>query len=347
MHLGSRVAWEDRKHDDELSALQHAYNLKFDMGDAAFLAEYQNDPPKEEATDNLLSKEDIAAKVNGYQRQLIPADAVHLSAFVDVQGKLLYWVVAAWRPDFTGYVVDYGAWPEQRRSYFTLADAVPTIPDLCNGGLESQLYAALTSLVDSLCGREWVVDGGQSMKLGKCLIDANWGESTPTIYSFCRQSPHAAVLLPTHGRGVKASGAPIMNWAKQDGEQVGLNWRIRRTTQKHAPIRHGIYDTNYWKSFCHARLFVPLGGSGCLSLFKAGSQQHRMLADHLHAEYPIPVESQGRKVSEWQNRPDRPDNHLFDCLVGCCVGGSMLGAALREQAPKAKRDRKPLNQMGK
>jgi hypothetical protein len=24
-------------------------------------------------------------------------------------------------------------------------------------------------------------------------------------------------------------------------------------------------------------------------------------------------------------RPDRPDNHWWDCTVGCCVAGSLLG----------------------
>jgi hypothetical protein len=45
------------------------------------------------------------------------------------------------------------------------------------------------------------------------------------------------------------------------------------------------------------------------------------------------VESQGRKVNEWQDRPNHPDNHGFDCLVGCCVGASMLGAVLDSLKP--------------
>jgi hypothetical protein len=92
-------------------------------------------------------------------------------------------------------------------------------------------------------------------------------------------------------------------------------------------------------------LFVPMGDSGALSLFKAEPATHRMLADHLHAEYPVPVESQGRKVNEWQHRPDRPDNHLFDCLVGCCVGASMLGAALKEQGAKPAKRKRTLQEM--
>lgn len=346
MDAGSEVAWPERLPKSFASAIEFAMVLR-NRSPAVFAAEYQNDPIDETETTDLLTADQITKKVNGYDRGLIPNDAAHLSAFIDVQGKLLYWALVAWRPDFTGYLVDYGAWPEQRRAYYTLADAVPTIPDQCPGGLEASLYAALERLTGQILGKEWPVDGRGTMKVGRCLVDANWGESTPTVYSFCRQSPHAAVLLPTHGRGVKASGAPILMWPKQEGEQIGLNWRIRRTTQKHAPIRHGIYDTNFWKSFMHARLFVPTGDKGSLTLFKAEPDRHRMLADHCHAEYPVPVESQGRKVSEWQQRPNHPDNHLFDCLVGCCVGGSMLGAALDSNMPRHKKSRVPLNQMGK
>jgi hypothetical protein len=32
-------------------------------------------------------------------------------------------------------------------------------------------------------------------------------------------------------------------------------------------IRHVNFDTNYWKSFVHTRLGVPMGEVGCLSLF--------------------------------------------------------------------------------
>jgi hypothetical protein len=165
------------------------------------------------------------------------------------------------------------------------------------------------------------------------MIDANWGDSRDTIYSACRQSSHATVLLPTHGKGIKASGAPIHMWPVQQGEKRGTTWVVRRSQK--SPIPYGIYDTNFWKSFMHARLCVPMGGPGCLSLFKAEPQTHRMLADHCHAEYPTAVEVSGggRKVNEWQQRPNHPDNHFFDCLVGNCVAASMLGVALPSDSP--------------
>lgn len=346
MDEGAEVAWPERFPPSFASAVEYAMVLRR-RAPAVFAAEYQNDPVDDTETADLLTRDAIAAKVNGYARGLVPSDATHLTCFIDVQGKLLFWVVVAWRADFTGYVVDYGAWPEQRRTYYSLADAVPTIPDKCPGGFEASIYGALTALVNQLCGKEWQRDGGGVVKLSKCLIDANWGESRDTVYSFCRQSPHSAILLPTHGRGVKASGAPIHLWPQQPGEKRGTTWVVRRSQK--SPIPYGIYDTNFWKSFVHARLLVPMGGPGCLSLFQDEAATHRMLADHLHAEYPVAVEVSGggRKVNEWQQRPDRPDNHFFDCLVGNCVAGSMLGAALPSDGMKKSKERKPLNQMGK
>ena len=47
--------------------------------------------------------------------------------FVDVQASLLFFVVTAWEEDFTGYILDYGTFPDQRRQYFTLRDARHTL----------------------------------------------------------------------------------------------------------------------------------------------------------------------------------------------------------------------------
>jgi hypothetical protein len=56
----------------------------------------------------------------------------------------------------------------------------------------------------------------------------------------------------------------------------------------------------------------------------------RWLAEHLTAEYRIKTEGRGRSVDEWKSRPERGDNHWFDCVVGCAVAASMQGASLKE-----------------
>ncbi|MEX2288674.1 MAG: terminase gpA endonuclease subunit [Planctomycetaceae bacterium] len=64
--------------------------------------------------------------------------------------------------------------------------------------------------------------------------------------------------------------------------------------------------------------------------------QHRLFADPLTAEYRVKTEGRGRTVDEWKLRPEKGDNHWFDCLVGCAVAGSIQGVSLMDQTPKSK-----------
>ena len=66
----------------------------------------------------------------------------------------------------------------------------------------------------------------------------------------------------------------------------------------------------------------------CLALFGEQSERHRLLAEHLTSEYRVRTTGRGRTVDEWKQRPERPDNHWFDCLVGCAVAASIQGAVL-------------------
>ena len=328
MDAGSVIAWPERFNHDELSAIQHAMNLRL-QDEAAFYAEYQNEPlPAEKFEDDLLTADQVAAKTNGMQRAEIPIACNHLTMFIDVQQKLLFYCVCAWESDFTGYVVDYGSFPDQKRPYFTLRDARHTLATVTQGtGLEASIYAGLESLTGACLAREWKRDDGAAMRIERCLIDANWGNSTDVVYQFCRQSQHAAVMIPSHGRFVGASSIPFSEYKRKAGDRVGLNWRIPNVRGKRA-VRHVVYDTNWWKSFVHSRLTVAMGDRSCLSLFGSTPETHRLFAEHVTAEYYVKTEGRGRKVDEWKMRPEQADNHWLDCLVGCAVAASNQGAVL-------------------
>ena len=341
MDAGAEVSWEARFNHDEVSALQHAMNLKF-QDEAAFQSEYQNDPlPDDTADDSLLSVDEICAKINGLARRRVPLKCDRLTMFVDVQKALLFYVVIAWAEDFTGAVIDYGSWPDQHRHEYSLADANPSIQTLFpKAGFEGALYAALSALTDECLGREWEREDGAVLKIERALVDANWGQSTDVVYQFCRQSSHAGVILPSHGRYVGASSKPMTEYRKQQGDRLGFNWMIPNVAGKRA-IRHVIYDTNYWKSFIHARLAVPVGDKGSLTLHGRIPGAHQLFAEHLTAEYRVKTQGRGRTVDEWKLKPQSHDNHFLDCVAGCAVCGSMLGASLPETLP-AKLDRKPM-----
>ena len=341
MDAGAEVSWEARFNHDEVSALQHAMNLKF-QDEAAFMSEYQNDPlPDDTADDSLLSVDEICAKINGLARRRVPLKCDRLTMFVDVQKALLFYVVIAWAEDFSGAVIDYGSWPDQHRHEYSLADANPSIQTLFpKAGFEGALYAALSALTDECLGREWEREDGAVLKIERALVDANWGQSTDVVYQFCRQSSHAGVILPSHGRYVGASSKPMTEYRKQQGDRLGFNWMIPNVAGKRA-IRHVIYDTNYWKSFIHARLAVPVGDKGSLTLYGRIPGAHQLFAEHLTAEYRVKTQGRGRTVDEWKLKPQSHDNHFLDCVAGCAVCGSMLGASLPETLP-AKLDRKPM-----
>ena len=330
LDAGAVVSWEARYNHDEASAIQHAMNLKL-QDEAAFWSEYQNDPLPEDIGDEaILSVDEIACKVNGLGKGRMPMGTDHITMFVDVQKALLFYTVVAWSHDFTGAVIDYGTWPDQLRRQFSLADARPTIQEFFpNAGLEAGLYGALKALTEDYFNREFEREDGAVLKIERAMIDANWGASTDIVYEFCRQSQFGAILLPSHGRYVGAGSKPMTEYKKQPGDRLGLNWMIPNVRGKRA-IRHCIFDANFWKTFIHARLAVPQGDKGCLSLYGRQPLQHQLLAEHLTAEYRVKTTGRGRTVEEWKLRPERSDNHWFDCLVGCAVCASMLGATIPE-----------------
>jgi hypothetical protein len=208
MDAGARVAWAARHNFDELSAIQHAMNLKLDRGDAAFFAEFQNEPlPEHGPVEELLSADQIVATAGGYRRGLAP------------------------------------------------------------------------------------------------------------------------ILLPSHGKYIGASGKDFREWTVKPGDQMGQHWFIPTLAGKRV-VRHVLIDTNFWKSFVFDRLAAAMGDKGTMTLFGRRPEEHRLLADHLTAEYRVRTQGRGRTVDEWRARPGHFDNHWLDCLVGCAVAASIAGARL-------------------
>lgn len=340
MDAGAVVAWPERHRDDELSGLQHAMN-KFFRDRYAFAAEDQNEPIQRAGAYQvkILSADEIAHKLNRCPRREIPLECSTVTAFIDVSQDVLWWFVTAWDADFGGGIVDYGTWPDQGRAYFTLTDLKRTIADELPhiADLEGQIFEALNQCTADLLGREYTRGDGSELRTARLLIDANW--QTATVKRFCRQSPFAALIYPSHGRGIGAKNRPIAQWQTKAGERKGDEWVIARAAEARG-VRHVTLNTNHWKSFVHARLSTPAGGRGSLALFGDKPAAHRMLADHLVAEKPTRVSANGREVDEFILPPHKPDNHWLDGLVGTAVAASIEGLQIephRDTRPAAPR----------
>lgn len=324
---GCEAAWESRKEAGEVSAIQSAMHLYF-RDRRAFMSEYMNRPEAMEAAASLaLTAAEVEAKVSNLPRYIAPRDTTRCVAMIDVGGELLWWTAVAWNERFGGAVVDYGVYPEQRRDYFSGNDprlGMSQLPANVGRGEEARIYAGLSEVTGLILGRGYQHEElAQELRIERCLIDANWGPMTDVVYEFCRRSPHAAVLMPSHGKFIGASSNPMGSWQPRPHERPGWNWRISAPTSGRG--RHVTFDTNHWKTFAAERIRTPDGGAGCLRLFAGERGQHALFADHLSAEYPVSVARVGgRTVEEWKALPNR-DNHWLDCLVGCCVAASIQG----------------------
>lgn len=344
MDKGAKVSWEARRIAGCVSALQTAIELRL-RNPEGFGAEYQNEPTSQAADATQLRAGRIIERLNGVERGVVPDGRTTLSAMIDVQGRALYYLVAAWSDGFTGDVVDFGTWPDQGSDYFTLAKLTRTLGRRYPGaGLEGSLTQGLRDLVAALAGRVWPTVSGEQMRIQRMLIDANWGQSTDVVYSVCESSEHAAILTPSHGKGITASMRPIGEYRKQRGDRFGLNWYQPKPSRRRT--RAVIYDTNWWKSFIAARLTATPGDVGAVQLFGDRPDVHRMLADHLTAEVSTRTKGRGRELDEWKHRPAKPDNHLFDCITGAAVAASMAGVQLPGEATtKTRRKRVSLAEM--
>lgn len=337
MDKGCIVSWSECfDHDAELSAIQHAYNILIDSGPEVFASECQNEPLEDRDDSQLdtVSADDICNLINNRDRGEAPTSVSRITAFIDVQKSSLWWGVIGFEDNFTGYILDYGVYPEQGgRNYFTLRDIKNTLQRVTKSdSLEQAIHAGLTNLTNDICNREWMRDDGAAMRIDRCLIDANWEESSDVIYQMVRESPNAAVLMPSHGRYYGAKRP--WGFAKQNkGDRRGLHWCIP-AVQGRKSVRYAYFDSNYWKSFIQKRLQTPAGGRGRLSLFGDNPERHRLLADHLTSETPHEVSTQGRTAIEWQIKAGKPDNHWLDFVVGCYVAASIQGVALNEHTQK-------------
>jgi len=340
MDAGAVVAWPERFNSDELSAIQHAMNLRIDRGDDYVAAEMQNEPRVEESAESpLLTIEEVLVRANNRGRGEVPVGCEVITAFCDLQGECLIWLVAAFRPDFTPYILDVGTTPEQRVKHWTKATLTKKLADIVPvGGKEARWYGGLEAFGTQVLGRAWVRDDGMEMRIKRCLVDMSDGDTTNTVFKWAKETPFAAIVTPSQGVGVTADSVPISQYKRKERERIGEEWIL-------GPNQRGLlfvrFDANYWKTQAENRIRTPKGDTGALTVFGKESD-HRLLAAHFTSELRTRTTGRNRAVDVWKQKPSRPDNDLWDGAVGALVAASMEGVTLGvgKPAPPAKRKRR-------
>ena len=341
MDKGAHVAWPERFNHDELSALQHAMNLKL-QDEAAFFAEYQNEPlPAESFDTDDLTADQIAARVNRLERGAVP---IRRSAPDDVRRRSGHTpVLRRGRLGKGFYRLRLRLWRVARPAASVLhasGCAAHLALATKNTGLEGSIYAGLEMLTNDYLARDWLREDGAAMRIGTVSDRRQLGQ-------FDRRG---LSVLPAVGarRHSDAQSRPVRRRLQHSLLRIqAQGWRSDGTQLANAKCPRASAPSGTWcstpttgsRSFMHAWPWRWGIGAACRCL-ASSPEQHRLFAEHLTAEYRVKTEGRGRIVDEWKQRPERGDNHWFDCLVGSAVAASIEGAVLPSiEAPPKMRKR--------
>jgi hypothetical protein len=346
---GAEVTWEHcyKEKHGELSALQHAYNILILQGDEVFSTECQQNVYLESGETEQLALTDINLKLSGYKRRFVPPDVTKLTAFVDVQESSLWWGVIGFNPSFGGYVIDYGAWPDQGTTDCSRSNVRKSIAQKYKalGSKEARIRAAIADLTAELLGTQWEGEGGRSLEVSRMGIDVGDGDFAKPIRSWCcdKENIYRSRIQPCMGVGVRPTDEPMAHRKKGKTEIArGLNWILMRDPEfKSGTIQYT--DVNWWKSFVAARWrsasarakndsgWRPSEGGGYY-LYGLDHQVHTAFATQFLAERCEEVENRtkGRKCDVWTLKNKNTPNEYLDIVTTASALASREGIELRD-----------------
>jgi hypothetical protein len=326
MDRGTAATWEEDFRPGEVSAIQHCMNEYYRDRDY-FFAEMQNSPLQALDLVRQLQRDELIERTNFMPRGIAPDDTEVTTAFVDVHQDIQYWMVCAWRQNFSGQIMAYGTFPDQKSSYFDQRNVdfkMGAVKGYRGKSLETQIEMALIEIFQAI-DVEWTTESGQVARLRMGLVDANWHKSTAVVHKFAATSAWRGKIFGSHGRGISAAQKPIEAWRKEKKDVFGPDWTIPWDRGDH-PWRHVVFDANVWKNHVAEFLMADADGAASLALHHPEQQyDHRLLVDHFVSETREPKIGPFRTVDIWDLPSNRPDNHWFDCLVGCAVAASICG----------------------
>src|SRR5262249_10285161 len=150
-----------------------------------------------------------------------------LTAYIDVQDESLWYVIIAFTSDFTGYVIDYGVWPEQGARDVSKRRLKKKISEVYKDfkNKEARIRQALSDLCEKILKPDYLDAENRPHSIGMCFIDCADGDASIPLRSWIATSKYRRILRSAIGLGLKAADTPIGERDKKKEElRRGLNW---------------------------------------------------------------------------------------------------------------------------
>ena len=238
----------------QVSTIQFCYDEIVRTSQEAFAGEYQSEVVEEQVDQEpFVTSTHIQRRVSGCPKYLVPEGCTVLTQGIDIGKQFIYAVVRAWKPDGTGYTIDY--------------ETLPTgVKDGAEEGVDEAIERVLHDRRDFIASGPYKGEQGNTFDAQLTLIDARYRSNT--IYNFCRQA--GPRWMPAMGCGdspsceTKRYGPPIRSTTDK---RIGNRWYRSRQERGIWVIR---LDSNYWIQWEHDHWMRDLSKAGALWLFGVG-----------------------------------------------------------------------------
>jgi len=309
MDAGAVLDWPQRyEGGKELSALQHAENLRIDLGDSVFCAEYQNEPQQEGTTLMYnLTPELICSRTDQTMPALkLPDWTQTIVAATDINPSFgLSTLAVAFGADQRAHVLGY--FIENGDEFLSTADDPPAV-------ISRRVSEALAKIGKFLAGsgvtpQTWIIDGG--------------GTPQDTVINFCAVSQRVCGLA-----GLTAFGRSAREYRPYGRNKLTVRERCHLVSESIAR-RWLIWDSDYWRETAQKGwTATPLLPGSC-TLF-AGN--HRLFAEQICREQLIGKADLGAGMRyEWHTQPGPHD--FGDCMAMAFAGAAFGGISSSGAAP--------------
>lgn len=311
-------------HEGEVSAVQHAMHKFWEIGEHAFLAEMQNDPPEiNPEADYRLSSRDVLTRCNGLAQGSPPDDSAAITAAIDLNKEAASWCVTSGSLLPAWHVIDYGKWrPAGRHALWQQGDK--TIVD-------KAIFSAVEGVVLHILQKPY----GQSIKA--IAIDSS-GTWTATVYDCVKQLRNTYKSVRIYA----SRGLPGDRYEQPKTRGVlrrrGFHADVRQRAYAGYSIDNILYyDSHYWRMTMQRGWLSLVGSEGSVSVWGDKSARHIQFAEEVSAERLVKTQIIGERVRA-QFDVTGP-NHLGDCLEICAALLSTEGVVPDGVARGKRKDR--------
>jgi phage terminase large subunit GpA-like protein len=250
-----------------------------------------------------------------------------LTQGIDVGKFRLHYVVKAWRPDATGYVIDYDTQDIYGARHGT------------DVGLDQAIYTGIRERMDTFREAAYMTATGEKLTDVLTLCDA--GYRTTAVYSACGEIGQA--IYPVMGFGQSMGSVRMSFGADQKRTKdvrPGDGWRLSRQGKVWLVEAH----SDRWKAWEHDRWMTAADAPGACFIFGESPEnpdddmtrdqlEHLQFARQICNEEEVEEVVHGRLKRYWKTLGR--DNHYLDASYYADVAASMKGIRL-PVAPMAK-----------